>query len=189
MREKLIDLLINNNIVPERKREIVRYGLTVAFLKIATFVVALGISFFLKTTLFLLVFLCFFVPLRRYGGGVHSKSSRRCFIYSESLLIIVQLAYKFFLFNRYIEAAFILLGLLSVAIWAPDESPNRPLLEKQKIKYRKYAISFGLSFAAFFVLSSIFEMRMLSVAVAEAFLLQAVLLFSSFCMKKMACSV
>lgn len=73
---KVVELGIREKRIPITQKNIYLYGYTVLFETSISMVCSLLIAALFSKIVELLAFLTFFIPLRSYGGGYHSKSSR-----------------------------------------------------------------------------------------------------------------
>ena len=178
MKEKLTNILINNNIIPKENIPIYFYGLNVALLLLYNFIFGLVISIILKSTVSFIIILALFMPLRRYSGGFHASKQIYCFIYSQLILLIGELLSTFTstIFLNIIGICSIL-ALIIVIIKSPVASKYKPINESQYLKYRKNTISLCVSYIVLYVISyAIAKNSCICTSISYILIIQAILL-------------
>ena len=93
----------------------IKYGLEVLYTIITKTLGILFISLFLKTFKETIILMIFYLLLRLFSHGIHAKKSSHCWVASI-------LTY----------GAFPLLIKYYVIIWAPADTPKKPLINKKK---------------------------------------------------------
>ena len=136
MKDRIIDNIMNNiskyysydNI----KLNEIRYGLLTLYLTIFKLIVIFLLSFFIHTTKYLCLLFLFYLPLRLFGFGLHSKNSRQCWLLSISVFSLLPYLIKNLIVNNlYLKIACIPL-LLLIIIYSPSDTEKRPLINKRK---------------------------------------------------------
>ncbi len=136
MKNRIIDNIMNNiskyysydNI----KLNEIRYGLLTLYLTIFKLIVIFLLSFFIHTTKYLCLLFLFYLPLRLFGFGLHSKNSRQCWLLSISVFSLLPYLIKNLIVNNlYFKIACIPL-LLLIIIYSPSDTEKRPLINKRK---------------------------------------------------------
>ena len=172
--------LASKNYIPEEDQEMISYGL---FLTLSRFLYATE-SFFLGLILGCvkesLVFFVAFLFIRRYAGGAHAKTERRCFMLSS--LSIACAVFIFFFLKRFINinhilvSTFFLIATIIIFILCPVESEEKKIDIKDK---KKYKIKASIRMGILIVLSFIFHcmnFHTVEVAVEVAAILASILL-------------
>lgn len=88
--QKIVYLMEKNNVAIE-DYDLIRYGLTIFIRYLILIVTIFTLSIFLNIFIKTLIFNLFFIGLRIYTGGYHSKNAISCFIIS--LLITIGIPY------------------------------------------------------------------------------------------------
>lgn len=129
-----------NEMSKEERDEIIQYGLERGKIMIA----AMGITFFLGYIggVFFqsIIFYIALNELRRFAGGYHAKTERRCFLISFLLLVFSLGFIKYMgLWKESHWILFIATFFHSALIFflAPVENHNKPLDEEEQVRYRK----------------------------------------------------
>ena len=120
------------------EREVYTYGLEVILLNGLLILVFLLISIFTKELLYFFTYLLCFIPLRKFSGGYHAKTSEKCFVYSIVMYIFSIAAVKF-LPLIYKPSCFLVLltvSALIIFIFSPIVNKNNPLIKQQITRNR-----------------------------------------------------
>ncbi len=108
-----------------------KYGLEGIYSLIVKISIVLVISILTKTTIETLLFILFYAGIRTFSFGWHAKSNLACWIttilvYNIILLLIINMNFK-----NYIGYLILGLSLISMILWAPADTPKRPLIRKE----------------------------------------------------------
>lgn len=145
--ERAVDRLVQENIIKEQDKPVYRYGihqLTTMTLNIS---IAIVIGLLLDMGLEMLLFLCAYIPLRRYAGGYHAKTELRCSVLSVLSETAALLAIG--VFPPHLSAPAIAGAGLLIFFLVPVESKNRPLDDVERRVFRKRGrIILGVHWAA-----------------------------------------
>lgn len=117
----------------------------------AVFIIALITKTLKETSLFLL----FYAGIRTFSYGIHAKSNLACWITTILIYNIVPLIFK----NIHIPntIGFIILGtsLMAMLLWAPADTPKRPLIRKKhRIKCKIISVIVILIYAIIYLKSN-----------------------------------
>lgn len=94
MISKIVQYLINKNVLDEEDKDIYEYGLFVFCFNLANIFSVILIGFLLDKTLFSIIFLFSFIPVRMLAGGFHFKLASLCCIFFNTCLLIILLLTK-----------------------------------------------------------------------------------------------
>ena len=119
--------------------EKIKYGLEGIYLTITKLIIILFLAIILKIIKEILLVLIFFNIIRFPAFGVHANKSSICLI--SSILFIIGLPYLIFNINTpiYIKIIICFICFIHYLIFAPADTPKRPLTNIKKRKYRKLA--------------------------------------------------
>lgn len=135
--EKMITLLNQNGVINESEIELYYFGFNRLFLFCINITTTIAIGIACNMVWQSILFSLSYIPLRRYAGGYHAKSSKQCFWWSVLLILIsLQLIRNI----HELHGVVIFLALLSVFIIfkkAPVESENKPLRNAEKNAFKK----------------------------------------------------
>ena len=81
-----------------------------------------------------------FVPLRLFSGGLHLNNYTKCLYFSLLTFIVFGLLAKYIILNQFITMLIFIFVFILILIYAPVEHPNRPLKEKEKIRFKIIAL-------------------------------------------------
>ena len=143
--------------------------------------VSLLIGILLSEVVASMVFLFTFLPIRQYAGGYHSKTERRCFFLSTALI-----ALSIFLISilQNHESVFILLpfniiGVVTIFLFAPIDSKEKPLSGSEKAVYRKKTFLLTLLYIIVLIFSIMFNIGILYSPITVTLFLQGALLIAA----------
>ena len=136
MKNKFINYNVNklklNNKYSESDLRIYIYGLEATYSMVTKFAVVILIAYFMNTlneTLWLILFYTF---IRSFAFGIHASKNLYCWIITLSVYTIVPFIIKNYLLSSYLYYFIFLLTSIIIAIYAPADTPKRPLLNEKK---------------------------------------------------------
>lgn len=167
---KLVDCYINQGFIDETKKNVYRYGTTVAVQSIinvvSTLIIGLAFGLFFEN-------LCFFLAfrlIRKYSGGLHSEKFVICFSFSVILNTLFLVAYKLFII--YPNFIFIipieLVSCIIIVLLSPITNTNKKISNKEFIVYKIVATLICLiafSFSVILILKNNFFVYSISMAI------------------------
>ena len=140
--EHLADIIVENDNSNSTDKEILVYGLTSAIEQGTSILTTAVLGVLFGLLLESLIFLVSFSMIRMYAGGYHCKKPTHCYIMSSVIMVAILTILKFTPIE-YITSISIILLLLSTATiirYAPVETSNKPLDEKEQKHYRRKTI-------------------------------------------------
>ncbi len=145
MKEKFINSSINfiskYQECDDLKLKRLKYGLEGIYSLIVKISVVILISIITKTLTETLLFILFYAGIRTFSFGWHANSNIACWI--TTLLIYNVILYFIINIDYPIYIGYIILGisLISMLLWAPADTPKRPLIrKKQRLKSKILSI-------------------------------------------------
>lgn len=127
-----LNYLTKNNACSEKQIPIFRYTLESLYSLITKTSVVLLLSLFFKTFSITFITILLYSFLRGFAFGVHATKNIYCWIISLTVYIVGPLFIKYFT----IPSIYIFIGygisILAFLLWAPSDTPSRPLLNKKK---------------------------------------------------------
>ena len=85
----------------------------------------------------------FLIPIRKYAGGKQAKKRVTCLLFTEVILWLGQILWKYHLMPAILLHIHVCLGMLTILWLAPVESDKRRLSATKRLKYKRYAILCG----------------------------------------------
>ena len=171
MLTRVIALLEKDGLVNDSNREIITFGIikiiSTSVMLLFTVCVSLLMGDFLVGILFELCF----IMLRRYAGGYHAETQRKCLImtYLSTLLCV---AIIFFLpVNPIFQEIMVALFNICIILKAPVESKNKPLNAVEKKVYKRKAIVISLFLSMLFECFIVIKTPIYSKTIFVVFLL------------------
>ena len=156
MKEKFINSSINfiskYQECDDLKLKRLKYGLEGIYSLIVKISVVILISIITKTLTETLLFILFYAGIRTFSFGWHAKSNTACWI--TTLLIYNIILYFIINIDYPIYIGYIILGisLISMLLWAPADTPKRPLIrKKQRLKSKILSITVLVLYAVIYV--------------------------------------
>ena len=148
-----LEYLIRNNACTEKQKNIFRYTLESLYSLITKTSVVLILSIFLKTFPITLTMILLYSILRGFAFGIHATKNSYCWIVTLSVYVIVPLCIKYVTIPNTILYIFFGISILSFILWAPADTPSRPLLNKKKRETNKGIV---LVLASIYITSSFY---------------------------------
>ena len=135
--ESSIALIKQNKNVDELEEKKLRYGLegfyNVSVKTIVMFILAIFLNIVPQYISLILVY----SSLRLYGFGIHMKTSTQCWLTTVPIYIGGCLLIKYVTFSNFISIFIWLFGFLSFLLFAPADTPARPLIHLDKRRRAK----------------------------------------------------
>ncbi len=142
---KLINIIKKYNDIDNTKLLEIKYGLETIYLTIIKTIVFIVLAYFINTLTELLYFILFYGILRLTGFGVHAHKSLHCWISSILIFVLIPILIKYVSIPEYLLYAVTLLTIILFFLYAPADTPKRPLINKKKrIIYKLLTIIIGI---------------------------------------------
>lgn len=148
-----LNYLIKNNACNDKQINIFRYTLESLYSLVTKTSVVLLLSIFLKTFSITFVTILLYSVLRGFAFGMHASKNIYCWIITLSVYIIGPLLIKNFALPMEFVYICYAIGIVSILLWAPADTPSRPLLNKNKRLANKMI---ALSLCSIYILSSFY---------------------------------
>ncbi len=133
-----LNYLIKNNACTQKQVKVFKYTLESLYSFFTKTTVILLLSIFFKTFSITLIMILMYSLLRGFAFGIHASKNAYCWIISLIVYIVLPLLIKYYtISNIYITISFII-GLSAILLWAPADTPSRPLLNKNKRSANKF---------------------------------------------------
>ena len=127
-----LTLIKKNKEITELDEKKLKYGLE-GFYNLATkTIVMLGLSILFDTVLEYFLLIIVYSTLRLYGFGIHMKTSLQCWCTSVPIYMGGCLLIKYVVFSKITSIAILIFGVFSFLLFAPADTPARPLIHKEK---------------------------------------------------------
>lgn len=151
--ERLANVLMENETNPNINKDIIIYGLTSAVEQGISMITAIIIGLYFGFIFEVIIFFVSFTLIRRYAGGYHCEKSINCYFISMSIIIGILLIIKY-IPNEYMHISSVIILVLSIPMiykFAPIETNNKPLDDKEQKYYRKKVL-FNLVIECFIII-------------------------------------
>ena len=141
-------------IYDEIEKERLHYGFEVIYLSISKLVIILLIAYAfgtLKESLFVLII---FSIIRLFAYGIHMDKSYKCYILSIFSFVVLPKLFINFRLDPLNMSLIFILCLISMFLYAPADTHNKPLINKNKrFKYKSFSIIITVILGVFLMLS------------------------------------
>ncbi len=176
--EFLAQSLITNKNITKNERELYTYGFFILISHSLYFVLASLFGIIFKCFLETIIFYISFQFIRRYAGGYHAETELRCEIFSTLsiiscvLLIKISKEYNFYL----ILLCFALICSIIILIFAPLDTPEKPLSQKEFKYFRKISLIILISILIAIALSYYFKIKYIFLPCCISLILEGILI-------------
>ena len=127
-----ISYLIRNNACKEKDVPVYRYTLESLYSLFTKTVGVLFLSFFCGTLKITFIIMLLYSLLRGFAFGIHATKNLYCWITTLGIYLGSSLFIKYFSFPLSSIYFIYFLSFLFLFLWAPADTPSRPLLNKKK---------------------------------------------------------
>lgn len=137
--ERVVDWQIEKHFLSDGARGLYKYAYEVFINQIINILIAILIAILFRASMPVFVFLISYIPLRSYCGGHHARTNEGCTVVSAILICLICVIYKVLPEHFAVTlqpVSYIISGLLIIR-YAPVEDANKPLVEKEVVRYRK----------------------------------------------------
>ena len=110
------------------------YGLQGIYNLIVKLSIVIIIAIITKTINQTLLFLLFYAGIRTFSYGLHAKSNLACWITTIIIYNIIPYFIKNINFPIYMSYIALIVALISMILWAPADTPKKPLIRKKNRK-------------------------------------------------------
>lgn len=138
--QKIIYRLVSDKIIKQEEAEVYIFGLQQMLINIANITVLFIIGICMHMIVETVTFAVSFMAFRKYAGGYHSKTQLRCFVLTNTVVLIVLSVMKYLRINICIYMELYLLAAMIIFLYAPIEAENKKLDSMERIVYRKRAM-------------------------------------------------
>jgi len=141
MKEKIVnkitDFIIKHKNCDERKIKIIKYGLTGLYSIITKMIVIIFLVLLLNSFWEFITILISYILLRMNSFGLHSPKAWVCWLSTILIYVGGALLVKYVNFNIYLTYIIWTFSFISFILWAPADTPKRPLIRANQRKSQK----------------------------------------------------
>ncbi|NMS91230.1 accessory gene regulator B family protein [Clostridioides difficile] len=153
--DKMTSVLICNNMIDNNESKVYSYGFEILIAFIVNITTMLLIGFLFGKFTYILFFLMCYCPIRQFSGGYHADNYFRClltfvFIILSTILIIENL--NLYLFKNIIMVI-ASISWVGICLLCPIEHRSNPISDREKLTYKKVAVSISTVILLMTVLS------------------------------------
>lgn len=105
-----------------------KYGLEAIYNLIVKSIIIILIAYIFNTFIETLLIMLFYSGIRTFSYGLHAKSNIACWITTIIIYNIIPLLITKVALPNYIGYIILIIGLISMLLWAPADTPKKPLI-------------------------------------------------------------
>lgn len=139
MSERICNLLIKGEIISSEDYALYEYGLEQGFSLLLNIITTIVVGVFFGMLPYGVLFLLTYAPLRSYAGGYHAKTRFRCYVLSTAIIVLALIGIKYLVLTKVICLLILIVTGFIIALFAPVQDSNRPLNDKEIIKFTRKA--------------------------------------------------
>lgn len=173
--KEIIDILIAEDILKEEQKEFFQFGIRQIFYAIINIATTVCIGWIFGRTLYSICFLLFFIPIRSYSGGYHSRTAGRCYVLSICLVGTVMMSFQTDFWSTGNSVVIIVLTGIALGILSPVDNVNHRLDKSERTVMRKIARRIICIESIIGLLSVFFNVKIFYQTIAAGMLLATVL--------------
>lgn len=130
------------------------YGLQGIYSLVVKLTVVIIIAIISNTITETLLFLLFYAGIRTYSFGWHAKTNVACWLSSITIYNIIPIFIKNINLPNYIGYIILGITLISMILWAPADTPKRPLIKrKHRQKCKIISITVIITYIVIFTIN------------------------------------
>lgn len=137
---RILEKLLKENRITKEYLEVYGYALEKLLAGIGNAILLFLTGLVFHIGIETIVFMAFYMPIRRYAGGIHASTRLRCTILSlVSVVVFIKIS-SFLIhisFWNYLSIGILILVNIIVFRYAPVDTANKRLSKELKIKYGK----------------------------------------------------
>lgn len=169
---------MRSNVIKEEDAEIYIYGINQILVSVLNVSSALIIGWIVGVVFEIAVFMAAYIPLRSFAGGYHAKTSLRCYIFSDIMLIVVSIGIKYLLVTDLVYYIALVIGIFIVLILSPVEDKNKPLDEAEHKVYKRRTIIVASAEFLLFLLLKLLGLNNFLVSIIYSFVVLSFMLIT-----------
>lgn len=151
--DKITELLLRKNIIPEEDAELYAFGLHDMVMMVVTMLPVLILAAIIDAFLPAIIFILAYLPIRIYGGGYHAETEQRCYVSSLLKTVLAVLLIKWVPWSVPISLAFAAVAGVIIFVFSPIENEHKPLSPAEFIVYRRRARLFLIGEVAIVIIA------------------------------------
>lgn len=165
---------IKKNVLPSEDENLYIYAINCLMITVSPLVLVLVIGARMNLVAEGVFIIIPFMIIRTFSGGIHSESSRRCFVISTGILLFLLVMTRV-ISNSYVLGIVMVGGSISLIVCSPIESENKPLSIYEKKAYKRKTCVWVSIFATIYFILGLLEQHSYAVCIALGIILTAAL--------------
>lgn len=140
--EYISDIFVKHSIINQEDRAVYSYGMEILISVLVNILVIVVIAFITEMFIEIFLFTSSFIFIRRYIGGYHADTHRKCICLFAVVLIFFSIVIKHIpvIACTTVLALSFIFSFIFVSLLAPVEHKNKPLNNKLRSKLHKQGI-------------------------------------------------
>lgn len=161
--ESIVDLLIEKSEIRKEERELYEYAVFNCAFSALPFFVIIPFCLITRTIINGLIFSIVFLSIRKYAGGYHAKTPKRCWVSSCGTVTALIYISSIVKNNEFLYFG-LLIAFVTICVFSPVDSENHKLNFSEKKKYGKYSRRNVFIYLIAYIVLSIFKMDLYAVS-------------------------
>lgn len=137
--EKIVDSMINTDIISKDDKEAYVYAYTITLEKILTLITIGIMGVVLNRLVNIIIFLCTFMFLRRRTGGFHLETFGQCFMGTNLICVIIEVCDFIWLKYMPVVMVFCMVSVIYILCVGTVNHPNLALDDSELMESKKRA--------------------------------------------------
>ena len=182
MKNKIYNYLVNNNINIEQ--DVFEYGFALFHSYFIYLLITIPISIFFNTFIESIIFIIFYIPLRKNIGGFHLKNQYHCIILSIIVTLLAPLISRYIPLNIYFNVLIIVINFILFFVFVPVDCEEKRLSNSEKNFYKRLSLIILIIYSFFLLLFYVTDMQLLFQLICFIELISALSICVSGLLKK-----
>lgn len=178
--ELIANKFLEKGVIAKEDMEIYAYGLWLIFAMLLNTLSTLAIGIIMHMVSASLLFLLFYIPLRRYAGGYHARTPGRCYVYSMFMVVVLLWGVKRIDISLWISVGIIAFLGITLCCIGPVEDSNKPLDDKEKKRFGQKAIIIYAIESVVWIVSVVLKQEYVKETISWSFLMLVILMWAGF---------
>ncbi len=138
---KIAQHLCETNVIEKENEELYAYGFFMLLSRLLFFSIATAFGLVFGVVIESILFFVFFFFIREFAGGIHASTELKCTLCTtlSFFLCIAGIRYLSQYFTDYFFYCLLFIFVLLILIFAPLDSPEKPLDDKEKKRFKRIA--------------------------------------------------
>lgn len=173
---KVVDWMVENNVVKAEEREIYDYGVEQIIFTGLNIVTMFVIGVLTHSLWTIAGFTLFYMVLRIYAGGYHADTQLKCFILSNIMIILVVAVERWIPMSQLIQVVMVTVSTVVIMGLGPVDTVSKPLDSLEHKVYKKRMIIIMIAESALFLVFFMTEFAIVSKYITLSYIAVVIML-------------